>query len=195
MATTPAARIESTMTSWSLAAESVDSPDAGGLRRDYYADVAGRYWKRPATAGEVDAGLAGDGADLLTHPTGAFIVGRYAGEPAACGGFLMLDGKRAELTRFYVRPRFRGRGGGRLLLAALEEHARARGADEMVLNTRLDLTEARSLYRRQGYAEIPSYCTGPYVEIWYGKSLGDPGTGVAGCCHTMLRSAPPFTLA
>ncbi len=45
------------------------------------------------------------------------------------------------------------------------------GATEMVLNTRLDLIEARALYLRSGYAEIPAYCTGPYIEIWYGKRL------------------------
>lgn len=159
------------MTSWTLAAEPFDSPVALGLRRAYYADVAGRYWKRTATSEEVDAGLSGDGAELLTASTGHFIVGRYAGVAAACGGFILLDEEQAELTRVYVRPDLRGTGGGRLLLAALEEQAVARGAREMVLNTRLDLVEARSLYLRHGYAEIPAYCTGPYQEVWYGKQL------------------------
>jgi hypothetical protein len=40
-----------------------------------------------------------------------------------------------------------------------------------VLDTRLDLVEARSLYVRHGYAEIPAYNQGPYAEIWYGKDL------------------------
>ena len=155
------------MTSWVLAAETFDSPDAYQLRRDYYAEVAGRYWQRPATSDEVDQGLAGDDASA----TDVFLVGRFGGAAAACGGFLMLDDQRAELTRVYVRPAFRGTGGGGLLLAALEEQARARGAGEMVLNTRLDLVEARSLYSRHDYAEIPAYCTGPYMEIWYGKNL------------------------
>jgi GNAT superfamily N-acetyltransferase len=161
------------MTSWRFTAEPVDSPDAYGLRRDYYAEVAGRYWKRPATSDEIDQGLAGDGVELLTAPTGHFIVGRYADKPAACGGILMLDDKRAELTRIYVRPGLRGRGGAQLLLTALERQARVLGASEMVLNTRLDLIEARSLYRRNGYAEIPKYCASPpYVDVWYGKDLG-----------------------
>lgn len=159
------------MTFWAMAAEPFDSPDAYALRRDYYAEVAGRYWRRPATAEEVDQGLAGDGVELLTHPTGHFVVGRHGGEPAACGGFLMLDDKRAELTRVFVRPGFRGRGGARLLLEALEHQARVLGASDMVLNTRLDLIEARSLYLRHGYIDIPAYCTGPYMEVWYGKSL------------------------
>ncbi|GAA3296335.1 GNAT family N-acetyltransferase [Streptomyces cinereospinus] len=156
---------------WSLSPETFDSPDATTLRRDYYADVASRYWKRPATDEEIDQGLAEDGAELLVPPTGQFVVGRYGSEAAACGGVLMLDADRAELTRIYVRPAFRGRKGGSLLLDLLEDEARELGARRIVLNTRLDLTEARSLYARHDYAEIPAYCTGPYMEIWYGKEL------------------------
>jgi GNAT superfamily N-acetyltransferase len=56
-------------------------------------------------------------------------------------------------------------------MEALEHEARTLGARRMVLNTRLDLVEARALYTRHGYAEIPAYCGGPYMEIWYGKDL------------------------
>ncbi|TXS31007.1 GNAT family N-acetyltransferase [Streptomyces sp. ms191] len=157
--------------SWSFSPERVDTPDATALRRDYYGEVAGRYWKRPATEAEIDEGLTGDGVELLAPPTGAFLVGAFAGAPAACGGLLMLDAERAELTRVYVRPRFRGTGGAGLLLDALETAARGLGARGTVLNTRLDLIEARTLYTRHGYEEIPAYCEGPYMEVWYGKKL------------------------
>lgn len=83
----------------------------------------------------------------------------------------MLDDERAELTRVYMRPAFRGRKGAGLLMEILESEARQLGARRMVLNTRLDLIEARTLYVRHGYAEIPAYCSGPYMEIWYGKEL------------------------
>ncbi len=159
------------MTSWTLAPEAFDSADARGLLRDYYADVAGSYWKRPATRKEIDEGVAGLSVDRLAPPTGQFIVGRYGGDAAACGGVLMLDAQRAELTRIFVRPVFRGKKGASLLLELLEDEARTLGARRMVLNTRLDLTEARRLYVRHGYAEIPAYCTGPYVEVCYGKEL------------------------
>lgn len=157
--------------SWMIAPEAFDTPDATGLRRDYYAEVAGRYWQRQATTAEVDEGLAGDGVELLVPPTGQFVVGRYGGAPAACGGVLLLDAERAELTRIFVRPDFRGTRGAGLLLAVLEEQARTLGARRMVLNTRLDLVEARALYTRHGYAEIPPYCSGPYMEVWYGKEI------------------------
>ncbi|MEU4132692.1 GNAT family N-acetyltransferase [Streptomyces wuyuanensis] len=164
------------MTRWTVLPERFDTPDATALRRDYYADVAGSHWGRPATDAEVDEGLADDGAARLASPTGEFVVGRHGGRAAACGGVLLLDAERAELTRVFVRPAFRGTGGGKALLSALEDAARRLGARRMVLNTRLDLVGARTLYARQGYREIPAYCEGPYMDIWYGKELV-PGEG------------------
>ncbi|MFG2758425.1 GNAT family N-acetyltransferase [Streptomyces wuyuanensis] len=159
------------MTRWTVLPERFDTPDATALRRDYYADVAGSHWGRPATDAEIDEGLADDGVARLADPTGEFVVGRRGGRAAACGGVLLLDAERAELTRVFVRPAFRGTGGGEALLSALEDAARRLGARRMVLNTRLDLVGARALYARQGYREIPAYCEGPYMEIWYGKEL------------------------
>ncbi|MEU6058051.1 GNAT family N-acetyltransferase [Streptomyces sp. NPDC047097] len=179
---------------WVFAPERYDTAAATALRRDYYAEVAGRYWGRPATGAEVDSGLAGDGVELLAPPTGQFLVGRAGGPdgpPAACGGVLLLDGaegldgsdgldgqradgQQAELTRVFIRPAYRGTGGAALLMAALEEAAAGLGVRRLVLNTRLDLVEARRLYARAGYREIPPYGDAPYAEVWFGKELEAP---------------------
>ncbi|MFE6228544.1 MULTISPECIES: GNAT family N-acetyltransferase [unclassified Streptomyces] len=156
---------------WTFSPERVDTPDATALRRDYFGDVAGRYYGRVLGEDEYDDAMIDEGLDLLAPPAGEFLVGRYEGRPAACGGIVLLDAGRAELTRVFIRPAFRGRGGADLLMEGLERAARALGARRTVLNTRLDLVEARALYVRHGYAEIPAYCTGPYMEIWYGKEL------------------------
>ncbi|WP_226962676.1 MULTISPECIES: GNAT family N-acetyltransferase [unclassified Streptomyces] len=156
---------------WDIRPEQYDTPDATGLRRDYYGEVAGRYWGRPATPAEIDEGLTDDGAEALTPPTGRFLVGRKDGAPAACGGVLLLDAERAELTRVFVRPAFRGAGGAALLVAALEGEARRLGARTVVLNTRLDLVEARALYARHGYRDVPPFGDDPYAQVWLGKTL------------------------
>ncbi|WP_443078727.1 GNAT family N-acetyltransferase [Streptomyces sp. NBC_01497] len=156
---------------WSVRPESAGSPDATRLRRAYYADVAGRYWHRPASEAEVDEGTAQDLACGLAPPTGEFVVGRYGARAASCGGVRLLDGGRAELTRVYVSPWARSTGGGGALIAALERAALGLGARELVLDTRLDLVEARGLYVKHGFREIPAYNSGPYREIWYGKGL------------------------
>ncbi|UQX00984.1 GNAT family N-acetyltransferase [Streptomyces sp. RerS4] len=156
---------------WSVVAEAFNTPDATALRRAYYAEVAGRYWKRSVTEAEIDEGLLDFPADDLTPPTGSFLVGRWGGVPLACAGIRLLDPRTAELTRIYVDPRARGTGGGAALLAALEEAGRALGAERVRLDTRSDLVEARALYARHGYREIPAYNSGPYAEHWFEKPL------------------------
>lgn len=159
-----------TMT-WNVTPERYDTPEATALRRDYYDEVASRYWGRPATAREIDEGLTGDGVERLAPPTGEFLVGRYDGAAAACAGLRVRDPDTAELTRVYVRPAFRGTGGGGLLLAAIETAARGFGIKRIRLDTRNDLVEARALYARHGYVEVPAFNNGPYAEHWFAKSL------------------------
>ncbi|MFE1402858.1 GNAT family N-acetyltransferase [Streptomyces sp. NPDC058770] len=159
---------------WTMAHEPVGSPDASLLRRDYYGEVAGRYWGRPATAEEIDEGLTDDGAVRLVPPTGQFVVGRFEGRAAACVGLLVADAHAgiAELTRVFVRPEYRGTGGGGLLLAAAEHAARAFGMRTIRLDTRHDLVEARGLYAKHGYREVPAFNQGLYSEHWFAKTLG-----------------------
>ncbi|PCG87672.1 GNAT family N-acetyltransferase [Streptomyces sp. WZ.A104] len=160
---------------WTVTTERFDSPDATALRRDYYDEVASRYWQRPATAEEIADGLTDDGADLLTPPTGQFVVGRHEGKAAACAGLVLTEAAEpgtAELTRVYVRPAFRGTGGGAVLLAAVEEAARAFGVRLLRLDTRTDLVEARGLYAKHGYREVPAFHRRtPYAEVWFAKEL------------------------
>ncbi|MCX4772842.1 GNAT family N-acetyltransferase [Streptomyces sp. NBC_01260] len=157
---------------WTVTPERFDSPDAALLRRDYYDEVASRYWGRPATVEELDEGLTDDGAELLVPPTGEFVVGRFGGRAAACAGLVVTDPEVAELTRVFVRPEVRGTGGGGLLLAAIEGRARALGVRQLRLDTRSDLVEARGLYAKHGYREVPAFHhRNQYAEHWFAKEL------------------------
>ncbi|MGX1884621.1 GNAT family N-acetyltransferase [Streptomyces sp. NPDC055287] len=156
---------------WNVTPERYDTRESTALRRDYYDEVASRYWGRPATAREIDEGLTDDGVERLVRPTGEFVVGRYDGTAAACAGLRVVDPDTAELTRVYVRPAFRGTGGGGLLLAEAEAAARDLGVKRVRLDTRNDLVEARALYARHGYTEVPAFNQGPYAEHWFAKPL------------------------
>jgi GNAT superfamily N-acetyltransferase len=161
---------------WSVALGSVASTEAASLLREYYIEVSDRYYQlhcgRTSTAAEIEQGLSGSPSDDLAPPTGVFLLGRYGDAPAACAALRVLDPDTVELTRVFVRPARRGTGGGSRLLAAVDQAARAMGAGRIVLDTRLDLLEARTLYLKHGYTEIPSLDDRPYAEIWYGKQLG-----------------------
>jgi GNAT superfamily N-acetyltransferase len=160
---------------WKVSPESVGSGEAEVLLREYYIEVSDRYYQlhegRSSTPTEIAEGLAGSPSDYLAPPTGVFLIGRYRGDPAGCAGLRVLDASTVELKRLFVRPSARGTGGGARILAAVDEAARGLGAERIVLDTRLDLIEARSLYLRHGYTEIPAYSRQLYAEVWYGKEL------------------------
>ncbi|KAF4405508.1 GNAT family N-acetyltransferase [Streptomyces lycii] len=158
---------------WTVAPEPVGSPDSVALLRDYFAEVAGRYWGRPATEEEIDDGVTGEHhSDDLVPPDGLFLVARYGNEPTGCAGLRLLRPGTAELKRVYVRPGARRSGGGSALMAAAESAARSLGATRIVLDTRRDLTESHALYAAHGYAEIPAYNHGVFADHWFAKDLG-----------------------
>jgi putative acetyltransferase len=93
-----------------------------------------------------------------------FFVLRDDGRPAACGGILFVAEEGAdvygEIKRMYVRDAFRGKGYGRLVLARLLEHARARRVTLVRLETGIDQVEAIGLYESMGFRPCPPF--GPY---------------------------------
>lgn len=95
----------------------------------------GRAW----SAGEISSLIKAPGGFAVTAPAG-FALGRaIAGE--------------AELITIAVDPAARGAGQGRLLLAAFEAQARARGATAGFLEVAADNPVALGLYRAAGWAE------------------------------------------
>ena len=110
-------------------------------------------------------------SDDLVPPTGLLLAARHDGDLAGCGGFRVLSPGVAELSRVFLRPELRGRGGAQALLAALERAALAMGLRTVRLDTRKDLVEARRLYARNGYAEIAAYNDSPYADHWFEKHL------------------------
>ncbi|MFJ8828986.1 GNAT family N-acetyltransferase [Micromonospora aurantiaca] len=158
------------MTGWSTRVVHPDEPDAALLLREYMAEMVRRWYGRPERPGEVDAALAEDPSDDLAPPAGLLVVARRDGRLAGCAGLRWQPGW-AELTRVYVRLEHRGTGGGAALIAAIEAYATAGGATRIRLDTRSDLVEARALYARHGYREIPAFTSGPYAQHWFEKTL------------------------
>jgi GNAT superfamily N-acetyltransferase len=157
---------------WSVAEHPVADRMSVDLLRRYFFDVASSFYGRPATDDEVTEALANEPSDDLASPTGVFLVARLDGAPAGCLGVRLGSPGLAELTRMFVVPEARGRGGGPVLLAAGEEWARHRDVHTIRLDTRLDLLSARRLYTSHGYREIPAYSNGPYAQCWYAREIG-----------------------
>ncbi|SCF11420.1 Ribosomal protein S18 acetylase RimI [Micromonospora viridifaciens] len=158
------------MTTWTVCLTPPDAPEAATLLREYMAEMVRRWHGRPERPAEVTEALAEMPSDDLARPTGLLVLAHRDGQLAGCAGLRWRPGW-AELTRVYVRPAHRGAGGGAALLAAVEAHAGAGGADRIRLDTRADLVEARALYARHGYVEIPAFTEGPYAQHWFEKLL------------------------
>ncbi len=160
---------------WAVAPTDVGSEDSLALLCEYFTEVADRYcWLhsgRGVTPDEIESVLAEWPSADLAEPTGLFLVGRVRGAAQSCAGLRVRDTGTVELTRVFVRPGLRGTGGGARLLAAADEAARSLGARRIVLDTRLDLVEARALYVRHGYREVPAFSSGPYAQAWYSKDV------------------------
>ncbi|CAL9548880.1 GNAT family N-acetyltransferase [Streptomyces sp. enrichment culture] len=162
---------------WTAAPEPYDFADALVLWRAYYTEVSDRWYLlhegRRTAPEEREREIAAVTGSDLAPPTGRLLVGRYAGEAAGTAGFRLLgNGTTAEMTRVFVHAHRRGTGGAALLVRAVEEAARAAGATRMVLDTRTDLVEARTLYARLGYAETAPHNAVPTAEHWFAKTLG-----------------------
>jgi len=71
------------------------------------------------------------------------------------------DGKKAEIFLLAVLPSARGKGAGKELLAACEEHAKAMGAKTLVVNTNSVMKATLRFYEHTGF-EVMGTLTGYY---------------------------------
>ena len=127
---------------------------------DQYAIATARAWQRPMD--EVMAFARKDYAELL--PQGLqtpfhhlFTARGPSGEPLGMAWFNVTQrrsgpGKGAYLYDIRVDEASRGKGFGRMLLAAVEAKAAQLGADRVTLNVLGYNTPARTLYETAGYA-------------------------------------------
>jgi GNAT superfamily N-acetyltransferase len=79
-----------------------------------------------------------------------------------------------EVKRMYVRPGWRNRGVGALLLGALEAAAGARGLRHLRLDTGPRQASAQRLYERSGYHPIADYNGNQLASYWAEKILDGP---------------------
>lgn len=91
----------------------------------------------------------------------AFFVLRADGRPAGCGGVMLVGREYGELKRMFVRPEFRGRNFGELLVARLAQHAREHGVTLLRLETGIHQQAAIRLYERLGFRHIPPFADYP----------------------------------
>jgi DNA-binding MarR family transcriptional regulator/GNAT superfamily N-acetyltransferase len=132
----------------------------------YFAELSER------SGGNFDpaAGISAEPHELVP-PAGAMLVAFLHGEPVGCGAVKHHPAAPTEIKRMWVHDSARGLGLGRLLLAELEELARANGATATRLETNKTLVEAIAMYRSAGYLEVPAFNDEPFAHHWFEREL------------------------
>ena len=103
-------------------------------------------------------------AKLNTTDTLKHVVVLYDNEVAvACGALRPFDNTTMEVKRMYTEPDQRGKGFAQLVLRELEQWSAELGYTKCILETGHRQPEAISLYKKNGYINIPNY--GKYAGI------------------------------
>ena len=101
-------------------------------------------------------------------PDGRLLLADFETELAGCGALRRLDAQTCEMKRLYLRPKFRGKGLGRMLAEKLIADARLIGYKRMRLDTvEPVMKNAVSMYRDLGFREIAPYCENPMPGTLY----------------------------
>jgi putative acetyltransferase len=146
--------------------ERPDTPDAMSLIEELETHLASLY---PSESRH------GFTVEKLIRERVAFFVTRDDGVPAGCGGVMLVGNEYAEIKRMWVRPAFRGRGFGRLMLEHLTGYAREHGHTVIRLETGIHQREAIALYEKSGFRQVRPF----------GKYFDDP---VSRCYERVIES-------
>lgn len=139
------------MMAFTVTAEPWGSADSAALRAQQRRELDDRYG-----SDDHEPGAAPTAEDITV-----FLVARTSdGQAVGCGALRQLDSRSAEIKRMFVPPAYRGSGAATAVLRALEAEARARGFDELKLETGTAQPEAMRFYEREGYGRIENF--GPY---------------------------------
>lgn len=99
---------------------------------------------------------------MYASPAGRLLLAYSDERLAGCIALRKLDSNTAEMKRLFLKPEFRGKGLGRMLVNAIIEEARSIGYQRMRLDTlpgKMDT--AIALYREIGFEDIPPYYNNP----------------------------------
>lgn len=88
---------------------------------------------------------------------------------AACVALRKHEEGVCEMKRLFVRPEFRGKKYGRLLVQAIIDFAREQNYKTMVLDTLVTLVPALHLYESFDFVKIPAYYGNPLEGVVYMK--------------------------
>jgi GNAT superfamily N-acetyltransferase len=95
--------------------------------------------------------------EIFLPPHGRLLLATEESQSAGIACMKRIREDMGEIKRMYVRPEFRGKGVGRVLLEALIAEAQQMGYPIVRLDSARSMKAAHSLYRSAGFQEIAPY--------------------------------------
>ena len=96
-------------------------------------------------------------AEVLFHDPGRLYLGYVESDPVSLGLLKPVEEGEGELKRMFVRPAYRGRGFGSMMLHRLVDDARELGYERLRLETFPFMESAIALYRKNGFEDAPAF--------------------------------------
>ena len=95
--------------------------------------------------------------DKFAEPDGRLLLVEVDGEIAGTISFRKIREDAGEIKRMYVKPKFRGKKLGNLLIEEVIEISQGNKFSKLYLDTAHFMSSAISLYKKYGFKETTSY--------------------------------------
>jgi len=95
--------------------------------------------------------------DKFAEPDGRLLLVEVDGEIAGTISFRKIREDAGEIKRMYVKPKFRGKKLGNLMIENVTSISEENGFSKLFLDTAIFMSSAVSLYKKYGFKEINSY--------------------------------------
>ena len=93
----------------------------------------------------------------FTEPDGRLLLVEVDGKLAGTISLRKIREDAGEIKRMYVKPKFRGKKLGNLMVEKIIRISEENGFSKLFLDTALFMSSAVSLYKKFGFKEIDSY--------------------------------------
>ena len=105
--------------------------------------------------------------DKFDKPDGRLLLVKVDGQIAGTISLRKIRDDSGEIKRMFVRPKFRGKKLGNLMIEEVIEVAKENGYSKLYLDTAQYMSSAVTLYKKFGFEEIEPYpeCIVP-KELW-----------------------------
>ena len=95
--------------------------------------------------------------DKFAEPDGRLLLVEVDGEIAGTISLRKIREDAGEIKRMYVKPKFRGKKLGNLMVEKVISISEENGFSKLFLDTSLFMSSAVSLYKKYGFKETTSY--------------------------------------